>query len=174
MDARQVHPLGEGRPRTSRLVGWLALAGGRSGSRVGDAFRLPALEDDHLAAAVDGRWPGDVRNPDEPDCRPGETDDERQERKGGNVSARRLLMNGGGCGLADNRNLGFDDLGPNDVVRPVVGHMSARGHERKIGRLGARAVPRSSYAICPRPRAEHGRTWDRTRDLSRVKRALSR
>ncbi len=144
------HPSGEGLPRKhakSRLLVRLALPGVRSGSRVGHALRLPGLEDDHLAAAVDGRCLGDVRNPDEPDCCARETDDERQERKGGDVSARRLPINDRDCGLADNRNVGLaDDFGSDDVVRPVVGRMSARGHEKYVGRLGVRVVPCSSDA----------------------------
>ena len=154
------HPSGEGLPRNyerpytgrpehgkSRLLGRLALGGVRSGSRVGDALRLPGLEDDHLAAAVDGRCLGDVRNPDEPDCCAGETNDEHQERKGGDGSARRLLMNSRECGLADNRKVGLeDDFGSDDVVRPVVGRMSARGHEKYVGRIDVRVVPCSSDA----------------------------
>ena len=142
-------PRGNGK---SRLLGRLALGGVRSGSRVGDALRLPGLEDDHLAAAVDGRCLGDVRNPDEPDCCAGEPDDEREERKGGDGSARRLLINGRECGFADNRNMGLeDDLGSDDVVRPVVGRMSARGHTKYVGSIGVRVVPCSSDAASPPP-----------------------
>ena len=145
------HPSGEGLPRKhgkSRLLGRRALAGVRSGSRVGDALRLPRLEDDHLAAAVDGCCLGDVRNPDEQDCCAGETDDERQEREDGNVSPRRLMMNSRECGLADTRNVGFeDDFGSDDVVRPVVGGMSARGHTKYVGWIRVRVVPCSSDAV---------------------------
>ena len=145
--------------RKSRLLGRLALGRVRSGSRVGDALRLPGLEDDHLAAAVDGRCLGDVRNPDEPDCCAGEPEDERQERKGGDVSARRLLMNGRDCGFADKRNLRLeDDFGSDDVVRPVVGHMSARGHTEI--RRQDRLPPHASLGGAPCPR------WPRERAAS--------
>ena len=56
-------------------------------------------------------------------------------------------MDGRECGFADNRNVGLeDDLGSDDVVRPVVGHMSARGHKKYVGRIGVRVVPCSSEA----------------------------